>query len=82
MAIRAGDIMIATTHPDDISARNVFRGTIAALRTEGHSAIARVEAGRTFQVRVTEGSRADLKLQAGDAVWLVIKTYSCHLVAR
>jgi molybdate transport system ATP-binding protein len=82
VAIRAGDIMIARTHPNDISARNVFQGTLAALRTEGHSAIARVEAGRTFQVRLTEGSRADLKLQAGDQVWLVIKTYSCHLVAE
>jgi ABC-type molybdate transport system ATPase subunit len=32
-------------------------------------------------VRVTLGSRDDLHLQPGAQVWLVIKTYSCHLVA-
>jgi len=81
VAIRAGDIMIASSRPHEISARNVFPGSIAAIRTEGHSAIATVEAGRTFEVRLTLGSREDLRLQPGAQVWLVIKTYSCHLVA-
>ncbi len=80
VAIRAGDIMIARSRPHEISARNVFPGTIALMRTEGHSAIATVEAGRTFEVRLTLGSRQDLHLQPGAQVWLVIKTYSCHLV--
>jgi molybdate transport system ATP-binding protein len=81
VAIRAGDIMIASSRPQEISARNVFPGTIASIRTEGHSAIAAVQAGRTFEVRLTLGSREDLRLQPGAQVWLVIKTYSCHLVA-
>jgi len=81
VAIRAGDIMIATARPHEISARNIFRGTIAAMRTEGHRAIVIVEAGVKFEVRVTLGSRDDLHLQPGARVWLVIKTYSCHLVA-
>jgi len=80
VAIRAGDIMIATEHPHEISARNVFPGTITAIRTEGHSAIAIVEAGRNFRVQLTLGAREDLRLQPGARVWLVIKTYSCHLV--
>jgi molybdate transport system ATP-binding protein len=82
VAIRAGDIMIATNRPHEISARNVFAGTIAALRIEGHRAIATVEAGCTFAVRLTLGSSHDLQLHPGAPVWLVIKTYSCHLVAR
>ncbi|HLI82256.1 MAG TPA: molybdenum ABC transporter ATP-binding protein [Candidatus Binataceae bacterium] len=81
VAIRAGDIMIASSRPHQISARNVFAGTIASMRTEGHSAIATVDAGRTFEVQLTLGSRDDLRLQVGAQVWLVIKTYSCHLVA-
>jgi molybdate transport system ATP-binding protein len=81
VAIRAGDIMIASSRPNAISARNVFPGAIAAIRTEGHSAIATIEAGRSFEVRLTLGSREDLQLQPGAQVWLVIKTYSCHLVA-
>jgi molybdate transport system ATP-binding protein len=81
VAIRAGDIMLANQRPHDISARNVFPGAIAGIRIEGHSAIATVEAGKTFQVRMTLGARDDLHLQAGAQVWLVIKTYSCHLVS-
>jgi molybdate transport system ATP-binding protein len=82
VAIRAGDIMIATSRPHEISARNVFPGTIANVRIEGHRAIVAVAAGRTFEVRLTLGSNEDLRLQPGAQVWLVIKTYSCHLVAR
>jgi molybdate transport system ATP-binding protein len=82
IAIRAGDIMIATGQPHQISARNVFPGTIRSMRIQGHSTIATVDAGRSFEVRLTRGSRADLNLQSGAQVWLVIKTYSCHLVTE
>jgi len=81
IAIRAGDIMIAESRPHQISARNVFPGTIASMRDEAHGAMLTVEAGRTFAVQMTLGSRDDLRLRAGAPVWLVIKTYSCHLVA-
>jgi molybdate transport system ATP-binding protein len=81
VAIRAGDVMLAKERPHDISARNVFAGTITAIRIKGHSAIATVDAGRSFTVQLTLGAREDLRLQPGAEVWLVIKTYSCHLVA-
>ncbi len=82
VAIRAGDIMLATSRPHEISARNIFPGTITAMRTEGHRAIASVDAGAKFETRLTLGSRDDLHLQPGAPVWLVIKTYSCHLVKK
>jgi molybdate transport system ATP-binding protein len=82
VAIRAGDIMVAVQRPHDISARNVFPGTIAGIRTEGHSTMVAVDAGRKFQVQMTLGARDDLRLQIGARVWLIVKTYSCHLVAR
>lgn len=82
VAIRAGDIMIATIKPRAISARNVIHGTIASIRLEGHSVIASVDAGRTFEVRLTPGTREEMRLSIGTPVWLVIKTYSCHLVTK
>ncbi len=82
VAIRAGDIMIARDRPHDISARNVFPGTVAAIRVEGHRANVSVDAGLKFEVNLTLGARDDLQLQPGAQVWLVIKTYSCHLVTR
>jgi molybdate transport system ATP-binding protein len=80
IAIRAGDIMLATEQPHGLSARNTFQGKIRSMRREGVTIIIMVEAGAVFEVHLTPVSTDDLKLKAGAQVWLVIKTYSCNLV--
>ena len=80
IATRAGDILLATRRPDGLSARNVLEGTIASLETNSTIVICRVNAGAMFLVHVTPGSARSLELAAGQRVWLVIKTHSCHLV--
>jgi ABC-type molybdate transport system ATPase subunit len=42
---------------------------------------ARVDCGVVFQVTLTPNARQSLALDVGRSVWLVIKTYSCHLLA-
>jgi molybdate transport system ATP-binding protein len=81
IAIRAGDIMLSRDHPQGLSARNNFPGKVLSIRREGVTAIAMIEAGATFEVHLTPAAVDDLNLQAGNQVWLVIKTYSCNLVA-
>ena len=80
IAIRAGDIMVATESPHGLSARNTFPGRVTAIRREGVTVILSVEAGVTFEVHVTPGAREQLHLAVGQQLWLVVKTYSCHLV--
>jgi molybdate transport system ATP-binding protein len=80
IAIRAGDIILATEHPHGLSARNTFQGKVLSLRREGVTVIVMVEAGVTFEVHLTPGAIDDLKLKVGTQVWLVIKSYSCNLV--
>jgi molybdate transport system ATP-binding protein len=80
IAIRAGDIILATKQPHGLSARNAVRGQIVSMRREGFTVIAMVEACQTFEVHLTPASIDDLKLKDGAQVWLVIKTYSCNLV--
>ncbi|HUI40795.1 MAG TPA: molybdenum ABC transporter ATP-binding protein [Terriglobia bacterium] len=80
VAIRAGDIMLAATRPEGLSARNTFQGKLNSLSRQGVTVIATVEAGVKFEVHVTPGACQTLGLRAGRPVWLVIKTYSCHLV--
>jgi molybdate transport system ATP-binding protein len=80
VAIRAGDILVATEPPHFLSARNILPGTIESLETLGSMAALRVKAGTTFQVHVTPGAVRALDLSPGLLVWLVIKTHSCHLV--
>jgi len=80
IAIRAGDIILATEQPRGLSARNTFQGQVLSLRREGVTVIVTVEARATFEVHLTPGAIDDLKLKVGTQVWVVIKSYSCNLV--
>jgi molybdate transport system ATP-binding protein len=80
VAIRAGDILLASERPRGLSARNVIEGRVASLEQRGTMCIARVDCGVTFMVHVTPGAVRSLKLAADTPVWLVLKTHSCHLV--
>src|SRR5271170_3131252 len=81
IAIRAGDIILATEQPHGLSARNAFEGKVLSIRREGVTVIVTVAARATFVVHLTPGAIDDLKLKAGTQVWVVIKSYSCNLVA-
>jgi molybdate transport system ATP-binding protein len=80
VAIRAGDILLATSQPQGLSARNVIEGQIVAMETRGTLMRARVNCGVEFIVHLTPGATRALELAAGRQVWLVLKTHSCHLV--
>ena len=80
VAIRAGDILVATEPPHFLSARNILPGTIESVETRGAMVALCVKAGASFLVHVTPGAVRALDLSPGLLVWLVIKTYSCHLV--
>ena len=80
VAIRAGDILVATEPPHFLSARNILPGTIESVETRGTMVTLCVKAGARFHVHVTPGAVRALDLSPGLLVWLVIKTHSCHLV--
>ena len=80
VAVRAGDILLATERPHGLSARNVMDGRIISLEQRGTMVIARVDCGVIFVVHVTPGAVRALELSVGRRVWLVLKTHSCHLV--
>ena len=80
IALRAGDILLATRRPEGLSARNILAGTMVSLETNSTTVVCRVDAGTMFIVHVTPGAARSLELAAGRPVWLVIKTHSCHLV--
>jgi molybdate transport system ATP-binding protein len=80
VGMRAGDILLATEEPRGLSARNVLRGTLAGFEEKDFKVLARVDCGATFSVLLTPGSRRSLGLVAGQPVWLIVKTHSCHLL--
>jgi molybdate transport system ATP-binding protein len=80
VAIRAGDIMVATETPHGISARNVLRGVVAGTTRHGPTIVAEIEAGAPFVVHLTPGGSNALGLAQGRDVWVIIKTYSCRVL--
>ena len=81
IAVRAGDILVSDREPAGLSARNVLRGTIVELTAQGPIMVAVVNAGQRFIAHMTPGAVEALDLRPGRDVWLIIKTYSCRIVA-
>jgi molybdate transport system ATP-binding protein len=82
VGIRAGDILLATVKPEGLSARNVIAGELVSLARRDMMISARVNCGVEMELHLTLASRDALQLALGREVWLVIKTYSCHLMQR
>jgi molybdate transport system ATP-binding protein len=82
VAIRAGDILLATPEPRGLSARNILPGTLVDLTAQGPTMVASVVAGARIVVHLTPTGAESLALRGGDRVWLVIKTYSCRVLAE
>jgi molybdate transport system ATP-binding protein len=93
VGIRAGDILLATSLPHGLSARNVIPGRVKSLEQRDVMVSCRVECGTIphetlsahsveMEVHLTLAARDSLRLAPGHEVWLVIKTHSCHLMQR
>jgi molybdate transport system ATP-binding protein len=82
VGIRAGDILLAITSPSGLSARNVIAGHVVRLEQRDMIVSAHVECGVEMEVHLTLAARDTLCLTPGKAVWLVVKTHSCHLMQR
>lgn len=80
VGIGAGDVLLATSHPVGLSARNIIRGKIVSLSQRDVIVTAKVNCGVEVDVHLTLAARDSLELQPGREVWLVIKTHSCHLL--
>jgi molybdate transport system ATP-binding protein len=80
VGIRAGDILLASSAPQGLSARNVFSGVITSLQQRDVMVVARVNCGAEFEVHLTPAAREALHLESGGTVWLVVKTYSCQVL--
>ena len=80
IGIRAGDILLATSPPTGLSARNVIPGRIQSLEQRDVIVSAQVKCRVLIEVHLTLAARDSLDLVPGKEVWLVIKTHSCHLM--
>lgn len=82
VAVRSGDILIATEEPRSTSARNIHRGRLLSIEERDASASLRVRSGVIWTVSVTRQAVGELGLQPGQDLFLAIKTHSCYLLEK
>jgi molybdate transport system ATP-binding protein len=81
VGISAGDILLATSAPVGLSARNILLGRVLSLFERDSIVTARVDCGVELSVHLTIGARDSLALAPGRQVWVIVKTHSCHLLS-
>jgi molybdate transport system ATP-binding protein len=75
--IASEDILLLRSRPDGISARNVLLGRVVDVENLGPDAIVRIEtSGLEWRARVTPAAVRDLVIEAGQELWLAIKTHT------
>jgi len=82
VGISAGDILLATSAPMGLSARNILPGRVLSLSQRDAIVTARVDCGVELSVHLTLGARDSLEIAPGRQVWVIVKTHSCHLLER
>lgn len=80
LGIRAGDILVATSRPEGLSARNVFPGRIATKTRRDAMTVLQIDCNPMLEVHVTPQAEESLGLSVGREVWLVLKTHSCYVL--
>ena len=81
VAIRADDILLARGPIAGLSARNIVAGTVDRIAARGAEVEVLVRTGSlTWIVSLVAAAVADLRLQPGSDVQMIIKARSCHVL--
>jgi molybdate transport system ATP-binding protein len=80
VAVRSGDILLATSEMRNTSARNILPGKINSIERASDRALVNVASGVNWVVSVTREASVELGLAEGQQVWIAFKTYSCHIL--
>ena len=78
--IRSDDIVVFGERPTSISSRNVFEGTVAALRTSEGIVDLTVTTPAPLTVRLTRAAAQDLGVVEGSRVWLALRSRAFRIV--
>lgn len=73
LGLRAQDVLLATSAPERISARNVFRARVASCDARDGAVFVHLDAGDALVAKLTPRAVASLALQRGAEVFVVVK---------
>jgi molybdate transport system ATP-binding protein len=81
IGIRASDIILASSEPRGLSARNRLPGRVLSVEPRGVSYEVALDCGIPLRCTVTYAALQGLGIAPGAPVWAVIKASSCFVVA-
>jgi molybdate transport system ATP-binding protein len=82
VCIRGEDVILERGHPQHSSARNQLEARVAELTDEGPMVRVLLDCGFNLTALVTRPASSELALRQGEAVTVLVKAPSIHLVAR
>lgn len=82
VAVRSGDILLATSELRNTSARNILLGKISGIERGGDRVLVTVASGVKWKVSVTREAAIELGLAEEQRVWIAFKSYSCHILDK
>ena len=80
VGLRSGDILLAVSPPEGLSAQNILPGQIQRIDSADYEVCLQVDCGRRFDVTLTRTAVERLELSLGRKVWLIFKAHSCHVL--
>ena len=83
VGIRSSDVILASSEPQGLSARNVFAGTVTSIepRSPGHDVTVDCGGGLSLVSHVTRHAITQLGIREGVQLWAVVKASSCFLLS-
>ncbi|MSO21908.1 MAG: molybdenum ABC transporter ATP-binding protein [Acidobacteria bacterium] len=80
VGLRSGDILLAVSPPEWLSAQNILPGRIQRIDSADYEVSLQVDCGRIFDVTLTRSAVETLQLSPGREVWIIFKAHSCHVL--
>ncbi|CAG1007672.1 Maltose/maltodextrin import ATP-binding protein MalK [Myxococcaceae bacterium] len=81
LGLRAQDVLLATTAPERISARNVFPAKVASCEFRDGSVFVGLDAGDRIVAKITPGAARSLELEKGRALHVIVKAQAFRRLA-
>ena len=83
VGIRSSDVILASSEPQGLSARNVFAGTVTSIepRSPGNDVTVDCGGGLSLVSHVTRHAITQLGIHEGAQMWAVVKASSCFLLS-
>jgi len=79
ISVSPSDIIVASKHPNQLSARNIYCGIVKSIFKTNINILLKIDCGFNIYSSVTEVSLIELNIKIGSKVHFIFKTQSCQI---